>query len=405
MFKYLVIALAFFLIYSVSQARPQYSMTTGNKCISCHVNPNGGGARDQLGWYTRKDVSLVKPKWIGLKELYDLASTNLHSIGEQQFTFGADYRLQTARLGPSFNSERDFFSMQLSPYLVYDPLNWLSFRGHYNLVETVYEGQESWSASATIKPSFKLPQLKVGYIQPSIGMRYDDHTVLVRQFLSANKFGAFKPLIPIDYAEWGAELNYEGLRWLSAAAGVYRSENMSEIKTMSNRVDQSTRQRIQIGNTGPENVSTLLRVAFLPRFFDNKINTNIGGSFFNSGDFQMINIFVHVGLTDHLSLMTEYANAEKESSRESDNYLVELTYQLLESLMLHARFEAGETRYKFDFSDQEPFRRKYMSNQYAIGGQIYLLPFIELRPEYRIYDHEHLESYQSQWTVQLHVYY
>ena len=54
-----------------------------------------------------------------------------------------------------------------------------------------------------IQPSFKLPRLRIGYFQPSIGVRYDDHTAVVRQIAEGS---GPRSLIAPNYAEVGAEL-------------------------------------------------------------------------------------------------------------------------------------------------------------------------------------------------------
>jgi len=48
---------------------------------------------------------------------------------------------------------------------------------------------------------------------------------------------------------------------------------------------------------------------------------------------------------------------------------------------------------------------KFESNQYVFGSHIYLLPYIDLLPEYRIYDRGEVSGYSSQWTFQIHVFY
>ena len=56
----LTVILAFCLIVDLL-ALPQMSLLSGNRCSSCHVNQQGGGTRNDLGWYTYRDVSALQP--------------------------------------------------------------------------------------------------------------------------------------------------------------------------------------------------------------------------------------------------------------------------------------------------------------------------------------------------------
>ncbi|MCS7001097.1 MAG: hypothetical protein NZ481_09525, partial [Candidatus Kapabacteria bacterium] len=72
----------------------------------------------------------------------------------------------------------------------------------------------------------------------------------------------------------------------------------------------------------------------------------------------------------------------------------ELMLHIAEPVYLYARAEQGET-----VTAGISLRQQ----QYLLGAQVFVLPFVELRPEYRIID---LPLYRlNRWTVQLHVFY
>ena len=154
-------------------------------------------------------------------------------------------------------------------------------QGHYNFIEALYPGQQSWSASVTIQPSYKLPQVRIGYFGPSIGNRYDDHTLMVRQVAGP---GRSNPVIPPDFAELGMEVSYDGLKYLNLTAGIFDSKSMSE-----NLVGGPSGQPIPL--VDENTVSALLRAAVMPRLYNNKINTNFGASYYFNDDFSIINFF------------------------------------------------------------------------------------------------------------------
>ncbi|MBK7412179.1 MAG: hypothetical protein IPI29_06455 [Ignavibacteria bacterium] len=53
-------------------------LMSGNRCANCHVNQQGAGLRNELGWYSMMDESVIKPASVGLGGLYEpLQQTNL----------------------------------------------------------------------------------------------------------------------------------------------------------------------------------------------------------------------------------------------------------------------------------------------------------------------------------------
>ncbi len=371
-------------------SRPQYSMLTGNRCIACHVNAQGSGERNLLGIYSRNNTSLFNLKGTALGEALNRLQ-DYHSFADDKILIGFDYRLQTARLGGPHGSERKFFSMQAMPYLLVSPVDFLKIQGQYNFIRALYKGQQRWSASVIIQPSYTMPSLKAGFIKPSIGNLYDDHTLLVRQALGPYRAS---PVLPPDLADWGAEINYEGKKWFSATIGIFNTKSMSEIL-----INGPVGTVVPVVEPGKS--AGLFRLAFLPRFFSNFLNTNVGASYYFSGDYSISDFFIWAGLTDYLSLISEYTVTNKTGLRKTNNYFVELLYQVLPSIMLSARLEHAVT----DEMSDPAKNIEYSARQYVFGANIYPLPMMELRPEYRVFDRANALSYAAQWAVQLHLYY
>lgn len=403
--KFIIIAIITVIAMADAIARPQYSIlqTYGTKCQNCHTNIQGGGARTNPGWLSRNSISLINPGSIGLQGLFDLTQET-NTAMDDKIMFGFDGRYQSANWGAPIKSERKTMLMQLSPYLTITPTDWLSFEGMYNTAYQIesdmrYMGQQEWQASATIKPFEDLPSVRVGYFQPTIGTKYDDHTMLIRQVSDISRS---TPLVPPDYAEWGIQFDYENIDWLGVSLGFFDAKNLSHI-TLSNLDGESV--SVVDSNT----MSTVLRVGFYPELSDG-ITTFFGGTYFinsplktdngiyyGNNYFYIANLFFNVGISDMFSLMTEYCHSEKQSLRKTDNFMVELTYQLKESVLPYVRLERGTTEY--------PEQGTFNTNQYVFGAHIVLLPYIEILPEYRIYDREWVDGYSAQWAFQLHMYY
>lgn len=392
---FLIICL--FIALTNLSSKPSYSMLSGNRCLNCHITPNGGGLRNQLGVYSKEDVSLIKPESIGLTNFFSFfKSAQEIAAEEHSLYFGLDGRFQSLRWGAGSDRfkifDRKIFMMQFTPYIAYYPFEWMSINAQYNLAEltgNLYRGQKSWSAGINIQPDFECPILRLGFIQPSIGGRHDDHTLLIRQ--TARQFGAY-PYLPPDYIELGAELSYNYIKWFSATVGAFTSQSMSE-----NIVKNTDTSNIPL--VGKDVIFKLARLEFFPRFFDGMLNINLGGSYYSGGDFSMINLFFNAGLTDKIALLTEYATTNKNELRTTNNFLIELDYQIIPSIILFARAEKANTKEILSET------LEWTTYQYVVGANLYLLPYLDVKPEYRIYDRAHVESSTAQYTLQIHFYY
>lgn len=403
-----------FIVGSNLYSRPQYSVmrSMGTKCTSCHINSNYGGQRNFAGWLASSSIGIVDPSSIGLGGAWD-AMANTNSIWDDRIMFGADIRFQNAKWATSAglnqgrdeqgallekpDFERKFMTMQLMPYVKIQATDWLSFDASYNVGYDIhddmrYASQQPYYASARISISEELPSLRIGYFSPSIGVDYDDHTLLVRQIAGA---GRSTPLITPDYAELGAELNYDGIEWLNASFGVFESKNADPNFVHTNSL--STVSNISFHPSLPYGLNTYFGVS---NYFNGKLR-NDDGMYFARDYLNITSFYFNIGLSDRLALMTEYITSNKvlaqaDPYREINNYLVELDYQFLEGLNVFARYEVGNTLID---------GKEYNVNQYVFGTHIFLLPFIDILPEYRIYDRGDISDYSSQWAIQLHLFY
>lgn len=376
-----------------AEATPQFSLLSGNRCQNCHVSQQGGGLRNELGWYSYNDVGLLQPSWLGLEEFYK-------SIGEQntlvddKLTIGFDFRLQMAKSHKSPDAENKIFPMQAALHASYAVSDWLTAEGTYNFGKKRYNGQTAWSGSLLLQPDFSFPQLRLGFFQPSIGMRYDDHTMLVRQVTGND----YLPLIAPNYADAGAELNYEGLKWFTVGAGVFRADHLSE-----NLVQNTAGNLVPL--VAKDDLTFNGRIIFWPRLFEHTINTYVGSSYLANGDFSLVTAFAGIGWTDNIALLAEYMHSDKSGSRKTDNMSVELMYQLTPPILLYVRAEHGSTEQRLEAATLDN-----TMTQWVIGSQIFLLPYVELRPEFRIVDTEQTprlsDQYRSQrFAMQLHIFY
>lgn len=376
-------------------AIPQFSALTGNRCSNCHVAPSGGGIRNDLGWYSWYDVGLISRDSSFLAPMYAIDKENTFFDG--MLTLGMDARVQSTRSFTSPEAKRSTFPMQASLYAALTPVKAVTLEGTFNLAalrqgagggqRIVYPGQRMGSLSAIIAPSLKLPQLRVGLFRPSIGMRYDDHTMGSFGYATST---TRQTLVAPDWSEYGAEITYEGLRWLTLQTGVFGSEGLSQV-----RINDGGTQTVS-AITGNQPTITARAVVW-PRAFNETLNMWLGGSVLRNNTFMLTSAFAGVGLSDHLSLTVDRTAMRLDNVIDTENWSAELLYQVSTWAFPYVRAE----RY---WTNQANADGSVQTNAAIVGAQIFLLPYVELRPEYRILD-TWKEGYSSRWNFQLHIFY
>ena len=393
----LTVILAFCLIVDI-HALPQMSLLSGNRCSSCHVNQQGGGTRNDLGWYTYRDVSALQPAKGIMEDFWGIQDTLREWIGAKS-NIGFDMRFQYIR-SRNPESEASFFPMQFSVYGHHQFTPWLGIEGAYNAGPIRYKGQQSWSGSVLLQPGIDLPQVRIGMFQPTIGIKNDDHTTLNRQiaadWLTPEILSPYNQmtLIAPHFASPGIELGYEGLHWLSVHAGVFSNAILNQ-----NAVTHDTSGSLAFTS----------RIMFWPRFFENSLNTYIGASILVNGEMSITQLMFGIGLTDQLSLNMESTLSNISHDRsieprnttfrpsESRTISAEFMYQIEPWLLPYFRSEYAELK-------QDANMQSTVIRQFIIGAQIFVLPNVEFRPEYRMFD-TYRPGMIGRWGAQLHLYY
>jgi hypothetical protein len=369
---------------------PQFSLLSGNRCSGCHVVPQGGGVRNDLGWYSYQDVGFVSRE--SIPWLYPEDQEN--SFFDGMLVLGTDIRVQATRSLTDSNASRLYIPMQATVYGAVRPWKGVTIEGGFNLAslrtsegqKVRFPGQRPGSISLILQPNTDLPSVRVGMFRPSIGVRYDDHTVFPVSYLEPS---ARRNYLAPDWGEWGSELTWEREKWLTVQLGIFGSEGLSQV-TLSDGL----RQVSAISGNMPTITG---RVVAWPRFADNAVNTYAGGSVLINNDFQMVRVFAGGGLTDALYLMLEVTRTEKTDVLQSTMFMTELGWQITPPLIAYIRYERGSTKQKALESDAQ-------MNSVIIGAQVFVMPFVELRPEYRLLD-TFLDGVATRWNLQLHIFY
>jgi hypothetical protein len=311
---------------------------------------------------------------------------------------GFDARGQIAR--SSVTGKRIFIPMQLSTSIAYQPMPELAVYTNINLASieerlrggNLFPGQTDFDGAIQYAPSAELPSIRVGMIQPSFGIRQDDHTAYVRREAALN--GSY--LMPSYYNDVGAEITYEGVHWLTLNAGIFNSKNFSQVDPTILGDDAAIPSHFSL-----KHPTLSGRVVLWPQSLEYGINTEVGGSYLQNGDFRMVSGFVGFGLADKATLFAEGMYSNNSAERRIRNWSVIGTYKLADWLSAHWRYDWGQTEYY-------PGVDLGYAQAFLFGFEFFPLPYIELRPEFRSAQKNPFNGngvYTGQYTIQLHLFY
>jgi len=401
----LLIFLTFYILLLTSRASaiPSFSLLTGTRCSACHYNPQGGGLRTQLGWEMMNETGIIK--WPGTGQADTSSDTSIGPPSNSFFNglvpIGGDARFQLVRV--SHTNQELLIPMQLSLSMGFVPSHEIAVYGDINLASLyvryqssnnplvksgLYPGETDYDLAIQYEPRIDLPSIRAGMIEPSISIRQDDHTLFAHEEAAINGIA----LIPPYYNEMGAELTYEGLRWLTVNAGVFNSYNLSQIDPTIGTIKS---------NFDFKHPSVSARIVLWPQLIDQGLNGELGGSILANGSFSLLNGFAGIGLADKASFFIEGLYCKNSANRIVRNFSVIGKYQL-------AAWLATEWRYDWGQTEVYPGQALAFANAFLVGLEFYPLPYIEIRPEYRVTQTTPLSgtgTYTGQWTGQIHFFY
>lgn len=174
----LLLALTAFVAISafakVSSALPRFAVRLGVPCVTCHVNPSGGGMRNNFGRYafapTR--LPLAYPGAGASRVPLQLDIGDALSFGGDSRTVYLD---QSPKEGEGLHS---FFQMQADFYVAAKPFNNLTLYYDLGAWGGSFEAMAIYNQPITRSTSF---YLKAGRFMPSYGLRLENHNLYVRQ--------------------------------------------------------------------------------------------------------------------------------------------------------------------------------------------------------------------------------
>ena len=377
------LVLALVVIPAGAGALPRMTLTSGSKCENCHINPQGSGIRSAMGFYSADELHMVGWDKLGLRPLQSLGT---NQVAGDKVTIGADLRFQMAKLGrPVYDAagkvqepDRMFIPMQAAVGLAWDITPRLQAAASINGAAFKYRFPGQTHADGWLRyvpENTAIPSVRAGLIQPSVGIRHDDHTILIR----SNPFNPRGPMLPASYNDPGVELSWAPVHGVTVeAAGLY-AHWLAE-------ANQTVKKASPIGSA---------RVTWSPQFLDLGLNSWVGAStLYNDGLFLQGG---HVGIGKGYlgSLQAEVLHGKDRNDNETLSWLVHAAWSLREWLVIEGRVEQSVGTAKVG---------KDAETRAAVAGiQWFPMRFVEIRPEYRYFETK--DYTVGQWSAQLHLWF
>lgn len=386
--KYIII-IAFVLTFVCIEhagATPEFAAWTGNKCSTCHISESGGGARNDFGYNFARDASLITPDNISFLKNNKIGN----QIWNKRITFGTDFRFQSFRSHKTDDAKRKYYPMECALYLAFKPIEQISIEAQHNVGRQIFDGQKQWNASVKYSPAENLPYIRAGYFLPPIALRNPDMTDLDKRV--AGPDGSITLIAP-DFADWGVEIGYNSLDWLSIQAGIFNNKSIKEVSVLGDN-----------GSINPNNAKLAAsRIIIRPSvIFDIPCDFYFGYSNFWLGYLFYNSAFMSISPTENLVAKFQFAHSNRYSSRKTFGYIADATYMLMRGIFLTAKWQYGIADILWDKSTSEYLMTSKV-HQWTFGAKFLPMPHVEFIPEYRYMKTTEYKSWR--WMFQLHLYY
>ncbi len=328
-------------------------------CRACHVNPTGGGMRNDHG----REFSVEKLPLTGDKKAME-KTAEAAKINEY-LTIGADFRLaylhaEQEAVGSAAKYKSSFFPMQADFYAALTPIKHL----------TIYyqDGVEASRSRETFVLVDRLPynaHIKVGRFIPPYGLKLDDHTSFIR-----DKLGFKAPSFGQDV---GLEVGFGERRWFGNAA-VFNGNGAG---------GDDNRKKGLSATGGWKSPTFWLAGSLLYNDVASEQTTYVGGyGAFNYGALTLL------GELD----LTETEGATKATG--STAY-AELDWKIRPGIIAKLKYDRHEP--DKDTSNDE-------LDRYTVGMDFYPYAFTEVTVQYRV-NEESPEIQNDQALLMLHLYF
>jgi len=350
------------LLFSISLvfSLPSYAIQENSGCINCHVNPTGGGMRNDYGSniYSLDELSIRK--WIKSDD------KKFDGFIKDNIQIGGEFRIQ------SYNGQHksSVFPMQFDLYSNIEYNNNVSLFMKYGAELELY---------VLLDDFFNSDWVKIGKTMPNYGLKLDDHTSFIRGGNSSKTY-VFSGSID------------EGLVFDNASS--YEDPILIEIGTKINKkISLTSSISTGILDDNKENIT-------LTANYKNKTNFGsilFGTSFMQEGKLKMTGIF---GGASNENLTFSY------EIDKVNNWI--LNYESLASFfeVMYRPIQGVHLIAKYDYFDKNYDLLDGSVDRYSFGINLFPLNTLEIKiqlREYKLYTIDF--DANTEYLVQLHTWF
>lgn len=382
------------LVPTLASALPRFALWRGEaNCLSCHVNPTGGGIRNSGGeMFSKNILSMWKRSDKFSGEISDgiRIGTNTRmqflSFSQTSPISIFDSSSQTLVTKDSTTSNSSYHAMSasiyinasltpsLDAYIKFDPLA-NKFEG-FGLLQLVSDANDIIDASDAINNVY----VKMGAFLPAFGIRFDDHTAYVRGGnRGLSNFGGAGSFWTEGYRDVGGEVGATFFDHISAQVGIY---NGSEAQPGSNFAFQE------------HDMALALRLTASAQIIEDALSAEVGYSMyshprksFQTGEAEDLSLSaIHLGIRGGpVTLLAEIDNGENVYSAGKFSYLPKMSALTTELGVNITPGLTGILRYE-TYKDEDAAGNigTEVKNRITFGAQWFPFRMIEIRPEYRM---------------------
>ena len=348
------------LFTSILFSLPSYSIEEGSGCINCHVNPTGGGMRNDYGSniYSLDELSIRK--WIKNNE------KEFDGFIKDNIQIGGEFRIQSY----DGQKESSIFPMQIDLYSNIEFNNDVSIFMKYGSEIELY---------VLLDNLFKSDWIKIGKTMSNYGLRLDDHTSFIRGGNSS------KTYVSSGLVDEGLIFDY---------AGSYEDPNLIEIGAKINKnINLTSSVSTGILDHNKENITISVS-------YKNKIGFGsvlFGTSFMKEDDLKMIGLFGGIS-KGKLTFSCEIDRVNNWIiNYESIASYFEMMYKPIQGVYIIA---------KYDYFDKNSNLLDGSVDRYSFGVNVFPSNMLEIKfqlREYKLYSIDF--DTDTEYLVQLHTWF
>ena len=355
-----------------ASALPLYATRQGLPCVACHFDPQGGGARREMGFLYERNRHDMAPE----ERWSDILLSN--KVGDALY-FGTNLRQQytyVSEVGSGETGVSTFFPMQGAFYAVFAPLPNVTAQYNRDLRAT----RDAWVMVHDLPGGL---YVRAGQFRVPFGLRMDDHTGAMRAGFRDAAVGSFgtSGFLPYDprNVEGGLEVGatpFAAVPVQFAAAITNGGEAfVQEAQAVTARASY-TSGRVMTGLSGYHNYRSTTR----------------------DSDWRS-SAWVGVAPMPALTLLGEAGVGESESDggliRRTRGFFAEADYRVSRTVLV---------RGKYDYIDRDQNLAGLAQERYTVESDLTFLPFVDMKVSLRRVVPEDAAD-ESQGLLQWHFYY